>query len=550
MNEPPEHRLTKAQRSAVAEKIRAAGLDPSTFVWSTASSTATEELGKRSGRFTSWRDVPEVDVVEHSGTGATFGFDVYDDERWSVVHPAEEPRERLRRATSWDDQLGHIRCWLRLVCAEAGLASPNQSVMEALDPAEVILLQAIYAASAGRTGIPVHRKEFADRVRLGSDQVFEKTLYALHGRGLVQVLKQPIGYVVLTLAGAEAAKPEVNAAPASSTSTGAISSPVPTDGTRLSLFISHSSVDIEYVSKLVDLLRTALDLRAKSIRCTSVDGYRLQAGADTNQTLRREVHDAEVLIGVISASSIRSTYVVFELGARWGANRHLVPLLAPATPIDLLEGPLSGLNALRGDQRGELHQLIEDLGQMLGIDPPRASVYESKLETLLSLRATVPQADTRGSPPGGVVAASPDTQPMVTRDEPAQAGARPATFGEDVGLEYHREACPTQLRGQFSAIVDHLGRIAGLQRRTPRANVRYAIPGREAGFVFLARGARDSFLVQFRALNHMNVEGATVSTLRNGTFHHRIVMGPGADVQPVLDALSEAAKGWGLEVAP
>src|SRR5437762_5967682 len=88
----------------------------------------------------------------------------------------------------------------------------------------------------------------------------------------------------------------------------------------LKLFISHSSDDSELARRVVVLVSTALNLPAVAIRCTSVDGHRLPAGANTNDQLRQEVHDSVAFIGIVSQSSIRSMYVLFELGARWGAG--------------------------------------------------------------------------------------------------------------------------------------------------------------------------------------------------------------------------------------
>jgi hypothetical protein len=58
------------------------------------------------------------------------------------------------------------------------------------------------------------------------------------------------------------------------------------------VFISHSREDLRLVSQVVDLLRTSLNLSAQQIRCTSLDGYRLPAGADTDE--KKEVfHEQE-----------------------------------------------------------------------------------------------------------------------------------------------------------------------------------------------------------------------------------------------------------------
>jgi len=151
----------------------------------------------------------------------------------------------------------------------------------------------------------------------------------------------------------------------------------------LKLFVSHSSKDVELVRLLVTLLRSALNLSAKEIRCTSVDGYRLPGGADTVEQLRREVHDAQAFVGVISAASLESMYVTFELGARWGAQKHLLPILTPGADPSILSGPLSGINALRCDNAAQIHQLINDLGTELAVKVEPASVYQLQIDEIL-----------------------------------------------------------------------------------------------------------------------------------------------------------------------
>lgn len=153
------------------------------------------------------------------------------------------------------------------------------------------------------------------------------------------------------------------------------------------LFISHSSNDREIASLLVDVLRSALNLPAEAIRCTSVDGHRLAGGESTDPALRREIRECEGFIGLISKASIESAYVLFELGARWGVERHLLPLLSADADATLLRGPLSGVNALRCSSAADLHQMITELADLLSLPAEKPSGYQRHMDQILSLAA-------------------------------------------------------------------------------------------------------------------------------------------------------------------
>ena len=89
---------------------------------------------------------------------------------------------------------------------------------------------------------------------------------------------------------------------------------------NVAVFISHGSKDAELAEAVVELLRASLEIAATQIRCSSVDGYRLPVGVNTDRKLREEVNAATVVVGLITPSSLASYYVMFELGARWGTG--------------------------------------------------------------------------------------------------------------------------------------------------------------------------------------------------------------------------------------
>lgn len=151
------------------------------------------------------------------------------------------------------------------------------------------------------------------------------------------------------------------------------------------IFISHSSKDADLAEALIDLLRNALSIPGWKIRCTSVDGYRHPVGTPTDERLRLEVREAKVFIGLITPASIRSAYVMFELGARWGAHLHLAPLLASSADTDLLRGPLAATNALSCDSPAQVHQLVADVAASLDARAGSPASYQKAVEALVSL---------------------------------------------------------------------------------------------------------------------------------------------------------------------
>ncbi len=153
----------------------------------------------------------------------------------------------------------------------------------------------------------------------------------------------------------------------------------------LDVFISHSSRDESIAERLVTLIRSALNLATDKIRCTSLNGFRLPAGTTTNERLRQEIYDSKAFIALITPNSLESTYVLFELGARWGTQKPMVPLLACGmTPVNLRE-PLSAINALNCSDAAQLHQFIADLADILEVDPDRPAAYQKHINELIKI---------------------------------------------------------------------------------------------------------------------------------------------------------------------
>jgi hypothetical protein len=150
------------------------------------------------------------------------------------------------------------------------------------------------------------------------------------------------------------------------------------------IFISHSGQDRDLAIALTDLLKAAFPLRAEQILCTSVPGHKLVGGAHTEAELLDVLRNAEIVIGVMTPASLESSYVLFELGARWGMQKSLIPLVARGTKMEDLVEPLKSKNALNASDEGDLHQFIENIAKFLKPKKQPAAAYTTKIRSLIS----------------------------------------------------------------------------------------------------------------------------------------------------------------------
>ena len=177
----------------------------------------------------------------------------------------------------------------------------------------------------------------------------------------------------------------------------------------LLIFISHSSQDVKIARALVQLLLLAFEIRPEAIRCTAVDKFGLHAGSQI-QRLKKEIYEAKVFIGLITPSSLQSVYVLFELGARWGARRQIIPLLAGGTKPNLLKVPLRDIHALDCKRWQQIQQLIVEISDALKITT-RAG-YEVGIDELIRVSKICAATPTKK-----IKTAKKPKQPVISKKE-------------------------------------------------------------------------------------------------------------------------------------
>jgi hypothetical protein len=150
----------------------------------------------------------------------------------------------------------------------------------------------------------------------------------------------------------------------------------------MDIFISHSSKDADFVYSLVRLFVIALGMEERKIICTSVEETQLRGGEKIEDSLKQKVIDSKVFVAVISAASLDSTYVLFELGARWGSSKKIIPLILPNVDEKQIDSPLKTFSFLTCNREG-LNKLIEDVGEALGLEIKSPGFVRDEIEHLL-----------------------------------------------------------------------------------------------------------------------------------------------------------------------
>ncbi|MFZ0160514.1 MAG: toll/interleukin-1 receptor domain-containing protein [Kineosporiaceae bacterium] len=150
----------------------------------------------------------------------------------------------------------------------------------------------------------------------------------------------------------------------------------------IKVFVSHHSRDADFADALVRLLRAALPLQEREIRCTAIDAYGIAPGA-TIDSLRDDLEQAAVVIGLLTQASIRRSWLLFELGHAW-ANNKAIALLAGDVRLEHIPGPLGSRHAIVASERAAMCQLIEQIRELHDPQAPLAKDFDRAMIDYLS----------------------------------------------------------------------------------------------------------------------------------------------------------------------
>lgn len=155
------------------------------------------------------------------------------------------------------------------------------------------------------------------------------------------------------------------------------------------VFVSHSAKDIILATALVQCLEGCLEIPDGDIRCTSVDGYKLDPGSNAHDSLRANLEHCKAVVGLLTEDSLKSGFVFMELGAAWGLRKITYPLLGPTIDFTRIPGPLATTHAIKVNREPDIAQFVDAIAKQVGFpvrNPGRVtSAVQAFVKTATSL---------------------------------------------------------------------------------------------------------------------------------------------------------------------
>jgi TIR domain len=130
------------------------------------------------------------------------------------------------------------------------------------------------------------------------------------------------------------------------------------------VFVSHSSEDQPRAEAVVRLLTECIDFDRGEVVCTSVIGYGLDFGTPFERRLRKAIEASDVLISLVSKSSLASLFCTFEMGAAWGLDIPIKPVLLPGFASAKLKRPLSSMHYLEWQDELGWIKLVREVARI------------------------------------------------------------------------------------------------------------------------------------------------------------------------------------------
>lgn len=156
------------------------------------------------------------------------------------------------------------------------------------------------------------------------------------------------------------------------------------------IFISHSTLDMYYVSKLIELFEF-IGLNEAQIFCSSVTGYNIPLGEDIYDYLRQQFQNYNLhVVFMLSDNYYDSIACMNEMGAAWILQNKYTTILLPGFEFKEIEGAINPrqislkLDNDLTDVKDKLGQLKDTLIKEFGLSNINSLRWEQKRDEFIN----------------------------------------------------------------------------------------------------------------------------------------------------------------------
>ena len=153
----------------------------------------------------------------------------------------------------------------------------------------------------------------------------------------------------------------------------------PNNEKKKHLFISHSSLDIEYVEPFVRLLSDVGFVGTDYLFCSSVSGYNIPMGKKIYDYLKQTMTEDTVVISMLSKNYYNSVGCMNEMGAAWIKSMHQYAILLPGFEYTNLKGAIDASQIWMGlAEKDRLNELKDRLFEYFELPQIDQNIWEHR----------------------------------------------------------------------------------------------------------------------------------------------------------------------------
>lgn len=150
------------------------------------------------------------------------------------------------------------------------------------------------------------------------------------------------------------------------------------------VFISHAHHDEPLARKVAAMLGDALGLSPAEFFLSSQEGHGVAPAASIRTSILEELRTVPALVVLLTPRAAESPWVWLESGNRLGCADLSPPIFTvPSARFLALLSPVADMRGLQLDNDGELHELVQAVGQRLGREPLDFLTYRAAVEDVL-----------------------------------------------------------------------------------------------------------------------------------------------------------------------